>query len=141
MYKEQRLRKQFINKNASELSGQIMKEEAEAYQQEVERFQELLLILMHISRGQAAQALELLRIRWRNTEQGGVHNIFIKEGLVAFVTTYHKGYRSSGNIKIIHRYLPQEIGELLVYYLWLIQPFHKKLQFQAYGKQCHSPFL
>src|SRR5277367_3923289 len=115
---------------------QVRKEEVEAYQQEIKRFQELLLILMHISGGQSARAPELLGIRWKNTEQGGVRNIFIEDGLVAFVTAYHKGYRSSNNIKIIHRYLPQEIGEVLVYYLWLVQPFYKKLQFQANGKLC-----
>jgi RecQ family ATP-dependent DNA helicase len=139
MYQEQRLRKQFIDERGS--SWPVKKDETEAYQREIERFQELLLILMHISGGQAARAPELLGIRWKNTEQGGVRNIFIENGLVAFVTTYHKGYRSSNNIKIIHRYLPREIGELLVYYLWLIRPFHEKLQFQAYGKPCGSPFL
>ena len=30
---------------------------------------------------------------------------------------------------------------MLVYYLWLVRPFHKKLQFQAYRKPCGSPFL
>jgi hypothetical protein len=81
---------------------------------------------MHVCRGQAARAPELLGMQWKNTEQGSVRNIFIENGLVAFVTAYHKGYCSSGNIKIIHRYLPREIGELLIYYLWLIRPFHKK---------------
>ena len=56
-------------------------------------------------------------MRWKNIAYNKVKNIFIKEGLVTFVATYHKGYRSSGNIKIVHRYLPQEVGELLVYYL------------------------
>ena len=56
MFEEQRLRKQFINKNADGLGGpmrkgQVRKEEVKAYQQEIERFQELLLILMHISGG------------------------------------------------------------------------------------------
>jgi hypothetical protein len=61
MYQEQQLREQFIDKSRS--NRQVKKGEVEAYQQEVERFQELLLVLMHISRGQAARALELLRIR------------------------------------------------------------------------------
>jgi hypothetical protein len=94
------LREQFIDKSRS--NRQVKKGKVEAYQQEVERFQELLLVLMYISRGQAARALELLGIRWKNTKQGGVRNIFIKDGLVAFVTTYHKGYWSSNNIKIIY---------------------------------------
>src|SRR5204862_3497742 len=91
MYKEQRLRKEFIK------GGQLQEEVVEAYQRQVERFQELLLILMYTSGGQSARVLELLGIRWKNTEQGGVCNIFIEDGLVAFVTTYHKGYYNSGN--------------------------------------------
>jgi hypothetical protein len=127
MYKEQQLRKQFIDESIEGSSGQVRKEEVEVYQRQVERFQELLLILMYICRGQATRAPKLLEIRWKNTEQGGVYNIFIEDGLVAFVTMYYKGYYSSGNIKIIHRYLLREIGELLVYYLWLAWPFYKKL--------------
>lgn len=100
-----------------------------------------MLILIYIYRGQPGRALEILSIRQKNIEQGRIRNIFIKNGLVIVVTGYHKGYRSSNNIKIIHRYLPQEIEELLVYYLWLVLPFYEKLQFQVKGEQCSSPFL
>jgi hypothetical protein len=65
----------------------------------------------------------------------------MENGLVAFVTGYHKGYRSSGNIKIIHRYLPREVGELFVYFVWLIWPFNEDLQLESSGKRCNSPFL
>ncbi|KAH8586488.1 hypothetical protein B0O99DRAFT_702040 [Bisporella sp. PMI_857] len=61
--------------------------------------------------------------------------------MVAFLTGYYKGYRSSSNIKIIHRYLPREVGELLVYYLWLVLLFHEKLQWESRGRRCNSPFL
>jgi hypothetical protein len=80
-------------------------------------------------------------MRWKNTAYGSVRNIFIEEGLVAFVPTYYKGYRSSGNIKTIYRYLPREVGELLVYYLWLVLPLWEKLQFQITGLPSSSPFL
>jgi hypothetical protein len=60
---------------------------------------------------------------------------------VVFVAQYHKGYRSSGNIKIIHRYLPREVGELVVYYLWLVLPFWEKMQFQVTGKASPSAFI
>jgi RecQ family ATP-dependent DNA helicase len=135
MYKEEELREQFMD------AGTLKREAVAAYQRYVERFQELLWVLMHLCGGQPARAPELLGIRWKNTAYGGVRNIFIEEGLVAFVTTYHKGYRSSGNIKIVHRYLPREVGELLVYYLWLVLPFWEKLQFQIAGKPSASPFL
>jgi hypothetical protein len=66
-------------------------------------------------------------MRWKNTTYGKVRNIFIEEGLVVFVATYYKGYWSSRNIKIVYRYLPREVRELLVYYLWLVLPFWEKL--------------
>jgi len=53
---------------------------------------------------------------------GHHRNIFVEYGMISTVTTYHKGYTISGDTKIIHRYLPKEVGELLVYYLWMIQP-------------------
>jgi RecQ family ATP-dependent DNA helicase len=136
MYKEEQFREQFIDS-----AGKLKREAVAAYQRYRERFMELLWALMHLCGGQPARAPELLGMRWKNTAYGGVRNIFIEEGLVAFVATYHKGYRSSGNIKIVHRYLPREVGELLVYYLWLVLPFWEKLQFQITGKPSSSPFL
>jgi RecQ family ATP-dependent DNA helicase len=136
MYREEQLREQFIDS-----AGKLKREAVAAYQRYRERFMELLWALMHLCGGQPARAPELLGMRWKNTAYGGVRNIFIEEGLVAFVATYHKGYRSSGNIKIVHRYLPREVGELLVYYLWLVLPFWEKLQFQITGKPSSSPFL
>jgi hypothetical protein len=54
-------------------------------------------------------------------------NVFVEDGLVSIVTSYHKGYTCTGTTKIIHRYLPREISELVVYYLWLILPFVQKM--------------
>ena len=34
--------------------------------------------------------------------------------MVVFAMRYHKGYNVSGDVKIIHRYLPREVGELVV---------------------------
>ena len=45
-----------------------------------------------------------------------------------FVTRYYKGYNVSGDVKIIHRYLPREVGELVVWYLWLVLPFQQRLE-------------
>jgi hypothetical protein len=48
------------------------------------------------------------------------HTIFIKDGLVVFMTAYQKGFYTSNNIKIVHQYLSREVGELVVWYLWLV---------------------
>ena len=49
--------------------------------------------------------------------------MFVDNGLVSFVTLYNKT-----GIKVIHRYVPREVSELVVYYLWLVQPFVRALQ-------------
>lgn len=53
--------------------------------------------------------------------------MFIEHGLVALVTSYHKGYTCTGSTKIIHRYLPKEVSELVVYYMWMVLPFLREL--------------
>jgi hypothetical protein len=141
MFTEQRVRERFYGQASDEERPQIRPEIADQYQRSIDRFRELLLVLFHLCGGQPARAPELLGLRWKNTSQGGTRNIFIENGLVAFVTGYHKGYRSSGNIKIIHRYLPREVAELLVYYLWLVLPFHEKVQLAVHQKRHNSAFL
>lgn len=94
------------------------------YMRAVKEFRMQLLILMHITGGQPARAPEILSVRHENTAKGNHRNLFVEDGLVVFVTQYHKGYAMSGDIKIIHRYLPREVSELVVRYLWLVLPFH-----------------
>jgi hypothetical protein len=76
-----------------------------------------MLLIIHMVGGQPTQAIELLGIRHSNTKQRGLHNIVINCKMVSFVTTYYKNYQQIGKMKIIHQYLPQEVGELLVRYL------------------------
>jgi hypothetical protein len=95
----------------------------EQYMDRVVEFCAKLAVLMHISGGQPERGLEILSVWHSNTVQGGHRNVFIEDGIVVFVTRYHKGYNVSGDVKIIHRYLPREVGELVVWYLWLVLPF------------------
>lgn len=108
----------------------------------VDAFLERLLLLVHLSAGQPARGTELLSLRHVNTATGHHQNIFIESGMVSTVTTYHKGYSITGSTKNIHRYLPKEVGELLVYYLWLVQPFCQKLDLLVWNRTGPvSPFL
>lgn len=95
----------------------------EAYLVWVDEFLQRILLLIHMTSGQPARATELVSIRHCNTPEGRHRNIFIEHGLVCIVTSYHKSQSTTRSIKIIHRYLPQVVSELVVYYLWLIQPF------------------
>ncbi|KAJ5205115.1 hypothetical protein N7472_001563 [Penicillium cf. griseofulvum] len=74
-----------------------------------------------------SRAPELLSVRHRNTETAH-RNIFIEDRLVVIATSYHKGFYTRNDTKLIYRYLPREVGELLVRYLWLVLPFLKRLQ-------------
>jgi hypothetical protein len=94
-----------------------------------------------ICSGQPARETEILSIRHMNTVHGHHRNIFIENGMVSTVTSYHKGYNVTGSTKIIHRYLPKKVGELPVYYLWLILPFCQQLELLAFRNSAQtSPF-
>ncbi|KAK4907943.1 hypothetical protein LTR49_023092 [Elasticomyces elasticus] len=59
----------------------------------------------------------MLSCRHRNTAAGSHRNVFIEDAQVVFVNKYHKGVEITSDVKIIHRYLAREIGELAVWYL------------------------
>lgn len=135
------LRDEFL-KVKSDGSFHWLHRSVDRYLYRVDRFLERLLLLVHITSGQPARGTEIISLRYQNTVEGHLRNIFIEDGLVSTVTAYHKGYSVTGSTKIIHRYLPKEIGELLVYYLWLIRPFTEKLRLLAYAdKSPPSSFL
>jgi RecQ family ATP-dependent DNA helicase len=112
-----------------------------AYGQMVEKFRELLWMLMHMVAGQPARTTEMMWIRLVNTVNGGLRNIFAHNRMMCFATSYHKGYRNTGQAKVIHRYLPREIGELLVWYMWLILGFWQEVQGIIKDADRRSPFL
>lgn len=137
------LRKDFIDFRASDATISWKTPLVAAYLDWVDQFLERLLILIHMTAGQPARATELISIRHRNTPEGRHRNIFIEHGLVSIVTSYHKSQSTSNSIKIIHRYLPREVSELVVYYLWLIHPFTEQAGMFARGgdSRVRSPFF
>lgn len=85
------------------------------YLENVAEFRQYMLLLMHLTGGQPARGTEILGIRHTNRRIGVSGNIFVDDGLVSSITEYHKGYNTSGKSKVIHRFLPREVGELLVW--------------------------
>jgi hypothetical protein len=61
--------------------------------------------------------------------------------MVYAATRYHKGYAISGDVKIIHQYLPSEVGELVVWYLWLVLPFQQRLEAMVWEKEAISSHM
>jgi hypothetical protein len=67
--------------------------------------------------------------------------VFIEDGMVVFVTRYHKEYNLSRDVKIIHRYLPRRVGELVVWYMWLVLPFQQQLKALVWEKEVVSSHM
>lgn len=132
---DDRLRRSFLQ--GERLSEAAVKD----WTHHITRFRELLLVLVHFTAGQPARAPELLSLRYRNTPNGQHRNIFLEDGLVVLVTRYHKGYAVSGSTKVIQRYLPREVGELLIWYLWLVLPFQQRLEAQYWHREELSAYL
>ncbi|KAK0910966.1 hypothetical protein LTR91_019977 [Friedmanniomyces endolithicus] len=81
----------------------------ESYFRQVRRFKEELMVLVHLSAGAPARATELIGIQHRNGQHSqGQRGVFIQDGIVAFVTHYHKGYSASKRIKVVHRFFLRE---------------------------------
>jgi superfamily II DNA helicase RecQ len=141
--REQRLRAEFINLSrvtaanvsaATASSSQGYRDSTIWKRKRVERyaramclFRSYLGVLAHMSAGQPPRGTELVTIEYKNSVESESRGVFIEDGLMVLVTVYHKNIGSSRKAKIIHRYLPREVGELMLYYLWLVMPFWRRI--------------
>lgn len=73
----------------------------QAYFSKIDQFLEQMLLLIHTTSEQPARGIELLSLQHSNTAQGHHRSIFVEEGLISTVTSYHKGYNITGTTKII----------------------------------------
>jgi RecQ family ATP-dependent DNA helicase len=119
----------------------IDRQEVERYMSRVVAFREKLIVLTHLTGGQPGRGPEVMSIRHSNTIKGEHRNMFIEDGMVVFATRYHKGYAVKGDIKIIHRYLPREVGELVVWYMWLVLPFQQQLEAMVWKRETMSSHM
>ena len=146
MFTEHEVQTKFIKGGLEHTTdrGQIRWNEkgVEDYFRQVRRFKEGLFVLVHMTAGAPARGTEVISIRHENGQLSRAQRgIFIDRGMVQFVTSYHKGYSASQKVKIIHRYVPKEVGELVVYYIWLIEPFVSILQSMVRGQKEFSAHL
>lgn len=133
VFREATLRERFVRKGEAgvvrEGRSRWNERTVEGYFRQVRQFKEELFTLAHLSAGAPARGTELITVMHRSPQQGrGERGVFVDDGMVVFATSYHKNYQHSKTKKPIQRYLPEEVGELLVYYLWLVEPFVRILQ-------------
>ncbi|OQN95146.1 hypothetical protein B0A48_18807 [Cryoendolithus antarcticus] len=48
--------------------------------------------------------------------------------MVSFVTSFHKGFSAGGKTEIIHQYVSNEVGDLVVYYMCSVGPWVQQLK-------------
>nr|ACP42044.1 TLH5 [Pyricularia oryzae] len=131
------LKRAWAGTEASPFSG----EQVRRYERSVERFREQILLLMHITGGQPARGTEIIGLRMWNTGGGGTRNVFVDNGLISFVVLYHKNIRTTERAKAVSRFVPREVGLLLMWYMWLVLPFWQQVQGVVEGGDEASAFL
>ncbi|KFX97205.1 hypothetical protein O988_04964, partial [Pseudogymnoascus sp. VKM F-3808] len=111
------------------------------FESDLVRLQELMLFSWHFTGGQPCRAPSILSFRHRNTSNGGIRNIGVEHGTMFYAPRADKNYMQTGNMKIVHHWLPREVGELTMYYLWLVLPFWEKVQISVDPGFRGSPFI
>ena len=81
---------------------------------EKDAVREMMLVAKHFTGETLARALEALSVCHSNTHTRAYHNMSIKNEHLFKVVRYHKRYSMSGDIKIIHRYFPYEVEEVMI---------------------------
>ncbi|KFZ19492.1 hypothetical protein V502_03626 [Pseudogymnoascus sp. VKM F-4520 (FW-2644)] len=87
------------------------------FEQDLVRLQELVLFSWHFTGGQPCWAPSILSVQHWNTSNGGICNIGVEHRMMFYTPRADKNYMQTGNMKILHHWLPQEVGELTMYYL------------------------
>lgn len=136
---DQRLREEFVNVPETRVSiaggGAVVWDDGRAavYGRSMRTVRRDLAVLVQFTGGGPGRASELTQIRHKNSVEGELRGIIIEDGLVVVVSRQDKTTIRTGKDKVIHRYLPREVGELMLYYLWLALPFWEKLRYAATG--------
>ena len=92
---------------------QVSSDAAYQYECAVQRFLEHMMVCIHISSGQPARRPEFLGTRWCN-KQADKRNLFIHDGYLLFILTYHKSLNQTNACRWPVRFLLPEVGELMV---------------------------
>jgi len=103
------------------------------YVRKVDKFLELLLFVTHTTAGQPARGTEITTVRYQNGFLQD-RNVFVIDGRVVLITRYHKSQSQFDKPKIIPRFLPWRVGQLISVYLAYVQRFREHLMVQVQGE-------
>ena len=84
--------------------------------------QDLLMVGIYTLCGQPPRIKELLSAQLRNTDVSR-RNLFIYGKDLVITTSYHKGASQYGTQKIIPRFFPARLAQIMFAYIYFIRPF------------------
>lgn len=113
------------------VEGQWRETEVKRYLRRVKRFLTLLLVCVHVTSGQPGRGSEITTIRHRNGMLQD-RNIYVMDGQVMTVIRYHKSQSQWDTPKIVPRFLPPQLGQVMVVYLAYLQPFQEYLTMKVF---------
>ena len=110
------------------------------YLKKVMKFLEVLIVLIQMTWGQPARGEEITGLRLVN----GINrdrNVFIIDGQVVLVSQYHKSLAHFDSPKVIPRFLPDRVGQLLVMYMIYIRSLTDRWEGErgAMSGKIHAP--
>ena len=103
-------------------NGQWNIKQVKRYLRCVDRFLMLLMTCVHVTSGQPGRGSEITTMRHRNGLLQD-RNLFIMDGQVMTVVRYHKSQSQWDKPKVVPRFLPPQLGQVMVMYLAYLQPF------------------
>ncbi|KAJ6787592.1 hypothetical protein PWT90_08516 [Aphanocladium album] len=100
------------------------------YEADAQLFLGRLLVLCHIVPGPPLRAPEILSADTANTER--MRHVYVWTKQVAIHVTYHKSQENRGKARDNLRFLPNEIGNLILLYVLYVLPLRKLLLQERY---------
>jgi superfamily II DNA or RNA helicase len=114
------------------VDGRWRAKKVRQYLQQMDRFLELLLFSVHVTSGQPGRGSEITTIRHCNGLLQD-RNIFVVDGAIMTVVRYHKSQSQLDRPKIVPRFLPPSLGQIMALYLGYLRPFREYLTVQVLG--------
>ncbi|KAI9656421.1 MAG: hypothetical protein M1829_000412 [Trizodia sp. TS-e1964] len=100
------------------------------YLQQEREFLDLLMIAVHLTGGQPARGPEIGSFKHSNGQTSS-RNVYVLNGHLAIITQYDKTIAIRRKTQYVARYLPEDVGQLLVQYMIWVRPFAMAMERQV----------
>ncbi len=103
-------------------NGQQRSKKVREYLRQLDRFLELTLGCVHIKSRQPARGSKIITMQHRNRLLQN-RNVFVVDGAIITVVRYYKLQFQQNKPKVVLRFLPPRLEQVIVLYLGYLQPF------------------